>query len=191
MTSDTEQRAMQIYFIRQSIVRQLGDDPDADRIILTGTDWDIVLNALSTAALAFASSLSVGVDGEAVVRAVEIAMQEAWDEICDDTSCHPLDITKRGRKTFFQANHWARLTGERVREFITALPSSSPVASQGVGEQLLTTAKLLYANAVGCAQNHYGEDFYLHGMPGWLADCLKDIEAAAALSPSSPSGEEG
>lgn len=33
--------------IRQSIIRQLGDDPNADRIILPGTDWDIVLAALS------------------------------------------------------------------------------------------------------------------------------------------------
>lgn len=50
-----------------------------------------------------------------------------------------------------------------------------------VVERLLVAAKLLYANSVGCAQNHYGEDFGLHGMPGWLADCLRDIEAVEAL----------
>jgi len=33
--------------IRRSIIRQLGDDPYADRIILNGTDWDIVLEALN------------------------------------------------------------------------------------------------------------------------------------------------
>lgn len=32
--------------IRRSIIRQLGDDPHADRIILPGTDWDIVLATL-------------------------------------------------------------------------------------------------------------------------------------------------
>ncbi|WP_367347605.1 hypothetical protein [Sphingobium yanoikuyae] len=35
--------------IRRSIIRQLGGDPHADRIILPGTDWDIVLAALSSA----------------------------------------------------------------------------------------------------------------------------------------------
>lgn len=35
--------------IRRSIIRQLGDDPHADRIILPGTDWDIVLATLSSA----------------------------------------------------------------------------------------------------------------------------------------------
>jgi hypothetical protein len=34
--------------IRRSIIRQLGDDPYADRIILAGTEWDIVLEALRT-----------------------------------------------------------------------------------------------------------------------------------------------
>lgn len=33
--------------IRRNIIRQLGDDPNADRIILPGTDWDIVLEALA------------------------------------------------------------------------------------------------------------------------------------------------
>lgn len=48
--------------------------------------------------------------------------------------------------------------------------------------RLLTTAKLLYANAEGCAVNHYGEDFSIHGLPGWLADCQADIEHARALT---------
>jgi hypothetical protein len=42
------------------------------------------------------------------------------------------------------------------------------------------TANLLYANAVGCATNHYGDDIHEHGLPGWLADCAKDIQAARA-----------
>jgi hypothetical protein len=32
--------------IRDSIIRQLGDDPHADRIILAPADWDIILEAL-------------------------------------------------------------------------------------------------------------------------------------------------
>lgn len=48
-------------------------------------------------------------------------------------------------------------------------------------ERLIAAAKLLYANAEGCALNHHGADFELHGMPGWLADCAADIAAAQAL----------
>lgn len=46
--------------------------------------------------------------------------------------------------------------------------------------RLLTTAKLLLQNAVGCATNHYGHDHELSGLPGWLADCERDIRAADA-----------
>lgn len=42
---------------------------------------------------------------------VAAAMREAWDEICSDTGCHPLDIEQLGRKRLqFTANHWARFT---------------------------------------------------------------------------------
>lgn len=44
--------------------------------------------------------------------------------------------------------------------------------------KLRSTAALLAQNAEGCAVNHYGKDFQIHGMPGWLADCKRDIEAA-------------
>jgi len=48
-------------------------------------------------------------------------------------------------------------------------------------ERLIATARLLYANAEGCALNHHGADFELHGMPGWLTDCAADIAAAQSL----------
>jgi hypothetical protein len=48
-------------------------------------------------------------------------------------------------------------------------------------ERLIATARLLYANAEGCAVNHHGADFELHGMPGWLTDCAADIAAAQSL----------
>jgi hypothetical protein len=53
---------------------------------------------------------------------------------------------------------------------------------------LRTTAALLQQNAEGCAVNHYGQDFSLHGMPGWLSDTAKSIKAAsAALTPKGSS----
>jgi hypothetical protein len=47
-----------------------------------------------------------------------------------------------------------------------------------VVERLTGAAKLLQANSEGCAVNHYGEDFGLHGVPGFLIDTQADIEAA-------------
>lgn len=44
--------------------------------------------------------------------------------------------------------------------------------------RLRKSAVLLQQNAEGCAVNHYGEDFGLYGMPGWLRDTAADIEAA-------------
>jgi hypothetical protein len=49
--------------------------------------------------------------------------------------------------------------------------------------RLITAAKMLLANAEGCAANHHGYDMEIHGPPGWLADCANDIESArVALS---------
>lgn len=42
-------------------------------------------------------------------------------------------------------------------------------------ENLLTSAKILHQNAVGCAVNHYGEDYEIHGLPDWLAGTEMDI----------------
>jgi len=46
--------------------------------------------------------------------------------------------------------------------------------------KLCLTARILLQNAEGCAVNHHGIDHEIHGMPGWLADCAKDIERAEA-----------
>lgn len=59
--------------------------------------------------------------------------------------------------------------------------------------ELRLTARLLLQNAEGCAVNHYGSDFELHGPPGWLADAENVIvkaEAALASSPTTDS-EDG
>lgn len=51
--------------------------------------------------------------------------------------------------------------------------------------QLRKSATLLQQNAEGCAVNHYGEDFAIQGLPGWLADTAADIgRATAALATS-------
>jgi hypothetical protein len=72
---------------------------------------------------------------------------------------------------------------------LEALASSAP-APVGWQARLLTAAKMLYANAEGCAVNHYAGDFEQQGLPGWLNDCKADIETAdAALSASRGVGD--
>jgi hypothetical protein len=56
--------------------------------------------------------------------------------------------------------------------------------------KLLVTTKLLQENSVRCVDFHHGWDLESNGLPGWLADCKKDIEAAeAALSPAPAGGD--
>lgn len=54
--------------------------------------------------------------------------------------------------------------------------------------RLLLSARILLQNAKGCAQNHYGNDTELNGLPGWLADCENDI-AAGEIELSAQSAE--
>lgn len=49
-------------------------------------------------------------------------------------------------------------------------------------EKLRKSAALLQQNAEGCAVNHYGDDFHIHGMPCWLTDTAADIAAVARFS---------
>lgn len=56
-----------------------------------------------------------------------------------------------------------------------------PDAVKSVLRELRLTARVLLQNAEGCAVNHYGEDFNLHGEPGWLRDCRRSIEKAEAV----------
>lgn len=48
-------------------------------------------------------------------------------------------------------------------------------------ERLRLTAALLHQNAEGCAVNHYGADFQIHGMPGWLRDSAAEIARVAEI----------
>lgn len=90
-----------------------------------------------------------------------------------------LDLTARLRDHEFaveyvkaleeQQRDCDKLSGARIAELEAALRS------------LRHTARVLLQNAEGCAVNHYGEDFSLHGEPGWLRDCRSTIEAAEAV----------
>lgn len=58
--------------------------------------------------------------------------------------------------------------------------ASPPAAVPDGWNKLLLAAKILYQNAEGCAVNHHEVDFKAFGLPGWLADCKRDIENAEA-----------
>lgn len=51
--------------------------------------------------------------------AVAEAMQDAWNTICADTDCHPLDIERQGKKLFFKPGHWVDL----IALFLSRSPS--------------------------------------------------------------------
>lgn len=70
----------------------------------------------------------------------------------------------------------ARLYGEKV----SVVPADLLEEAVKALEALRKSALLLQQNAEGCAVNHYGEDFSIHGMPGWLSDTAADIEFARA-----------
>jgi Lar family restriction alleviation protein len=56
-------------------------------------------------------------------KVVGTAMQDAWDEICDDTRCHPLDIEQLGRRRLsFSPGHWAELTAMRILSALASPP---------------------------------------------------------------------
>lgn len=52
--------------------------------------------------------------------AVDEAMQDAWNDICSDTGCHPLDLEHgRGKHLTFKPNHWANQIAKRL--FVRAI----------------------------------------------------------------------
>lgn len=68
-------------------------------------------------------------------------------------------------------------------QFMLAASPPAP-ASQVLTEELKRiriSMALLQQNAEGCAINHYKQDFDQQGMPGWLRDTQKDLEALTTI----------
>lgn len=70
------------------------------------------------------------------------------------------------------------------------VPKNENIERDRAFEKLILTSKLLLQNAEGCAASHYGDDFAIHGEPGWLADCRADIVAAEAIRSSKAAAAE-
>lgn len=95
-----------------------GREHDCDvTYILPGGDFglapDVVVMGLSTPPIGAGSGVVVSDE------MVNEAMLDAWNEICDDTGCHPQDIEQIGRKRLqFQPRHWSDLTAMRLRTLL-------------------------------------------------------------------------
>lgn len=61
-------------------------------------------------------------------EAVGAAMQDAWNDICTDTGCHPLDI-EHGRAKYltFTPRHWAAAVARRLfANYVAASLAKTP-----------------------------------------------------------------
>lgn len=73
-----------------------------------------------------------------------------------------------------------------VREDHAASLASPVVDVREAWAKARTAAFMLLQNSEGCATNHYGHDHVIYGMPGWLADCRRDLEAADTILALAP-----
>lgn len=48
-------------------------------------------------------------------------------------------------------------------------------------QHIRSSMALLYANSERCAANHHGYAAYQQGLPGWLADCKRDLDDLTAM----------
>ena len=69
---------------------------------------------------------------------------------------------------------------------------TNPNSSPELLRRIRTSMAMLQQHAEGCATNHYGNDFALHGLPRWLADTKADLErltdlVALSQTPPTPS----
>jgi len=106
------------------------------------------------------------------VPSLKAAVGLEWTYFTDETQANR-EAEARG----------ADCQGLYVRDGTPLVADAPAGALRKAMRRLLLSAKLLQQNSEGCATNHYGNDHEIHGLPGWLVDTQKDIDAAtAALS---------
>ena len=65
-------------------------------------------------------------------EAVRTAMQDAWNTICADTGCHPLDIKRQGKELYFEPRHWADLVAKLLLRNAIKLHSNKGASTREV-----------------------------------------------------------
>lgn len=88
------------------------------------------------------------VGGVDLGRLVANAMQDAWNDICGDTGCHPLDIQREGRVLRFSPNHWAALTAANLQA--ASSPPSRIVELREALEQLTMFVAIMFGRGAAC-----------------------------------------
>jgi len=93
--------------------------------------------------------------------AIDEAMQDAWNDICSDTGCHPLDIEHgRGKHLTFKPSHWANQIAKRLfvgalKRRLEILPTSlthpAPAAQQNEPEAPFELEVILGSYRIGDA----------------------------------------
>ncbi|MCK1583242.1 hypothetical protein IVB03_27690 [Bradyrhizobium sp. 168] len=109
------------------------------RVDLDDQEMDLARDALRIAAQPQGAPVTDKALGELLAKicsheAVDEAMQDAWNDICSDTGCHPLDIEHgKGKNLTFSPNHWANQVAKRlfVRALKLRLETSSPNDAPG------------------------------------------------------------
>ena len=125
------------------------------------------------------AQLSAPADGKReqvlTAQAVGNAMTDAWNSICSDTGCHPLDITHRGTKLFFAPQHWANLTASLLFARVITAGLAASADGKQVGEAAYRDAidEALVVRHLGIAKDDPRKE--LNDILSW--------EVAVALDP--------
>jgi len=110
-------------------------------------------------------------------RTPPAAVPEPWGWLCNGKGDGWEERDKVVRDPKLIARYRERPDLWRIEPLYLGSP---PAAVPDAWSKLLLAAKILYHNAEVCVANHHGRDFKAFGLPGWLADCKRDIENAEA-----------
>lgn len=104
-----------------------------------------------------------------IAAIIEEQMLDAWNTICSDTDCHPLDIKQVGRRRLeFHSGHWSRQTAEfsahRILQKLYTHPPKSPDTSAAVLQRvaleqaLNSLAEIASSHIPDCPAHYAGEE---------------------------------
>lgn len=120
--------------------------------------------------------------GDAGERSVELRARAIAQQVVPYEAHSPhVSVRQMDRRRVAKA-------AARLAISATPVPSVDAIPAGEVERlaRIRTSMALLQQNSEGCAQNHYGDDATVHGMPGWLIDTKADLDAftdiLAALS---------
>lgn len=111
----------------------------AERDVFSPDDTGTITSIIARAIMADRSSRPAAPEGWPTEAQVAEAMQDAWNDICTDTGCHPVDIEQGGKagkgvELTFQPRHWARFTAARLSVLLEQGSTTLLEDTKGTGE---------------------------------------------------------